>query len=451
MGKTIKLEKNSYLCTMKTKLKNLRDVRRISTMIAFFLLPLCVTAQEYIKMCWAKSDTSIVRKYDDTYKLVYNESSGEPSFVLFNNSGLSTTNMYMDSGFCVKDFEIDGTKVYLCGYKLLSDKITTVATFGFFDMNDFPNAQVYYYQHKEYVCFDQLEYYKIYTEDSTQFHVVLSAIDSSGDYHLIDSHEIQFNRWLFWYMFLFNESGHKIRDLAVTSNYVVATTDKHVLFNNSGYLWHLTRPAYIDGTIFDVQVEYRALPGLYPSGAKIESCINNWFVVAYGEGEISKSIVAYDGPNKMYGLRFDGPYYATIKDLKYNEDNRETDILITGNLKGYCQNSFYHFPTNVSASGGIIYAHSHKEHSRIEIKSFDYDESGTFIASGTGDGLLNLFHYKYDIWDGCFNKSEVETEDLYINTEPKLASLDKGERYYYRRVMNCSAGQTVIDSICEEE
>lgn len=441
----MKMTKNTYLCAMK----NMSKIAGFLLM-GVLLFPFHGSAQEYIKELYiVKTDTSIVRKYDNTYKLVYNEPYEHPSFRLFDNSGLSTTNMYLDSSFGVKDFEIDGTKVYFCGYRRLSEGTSTVAVFGFFDMDGFPNAQVYYYQHEEYVCFDQLEYYKIHTDDSTQLHVVLSAIDSNGDYHLIDSYETLYNRWMFWYMFLFDISGHKIRDLAVTSNYVVATTDKFVINNNNGYLWYLTRPAYIDGTIFDILVQYKSLPGFLPSGAKVEPCKNNWFVVAYCVESISRRIVAYDGTSEMYGLQFDGSYGTGIKDLKYNADNQETDVLITGRFKGYCQNSFYHFPTSVCTSGGIVYAHSHKEHSEIEIESFDYDGFGTFIASGAKAGILNLFHYKYDIWNGCFDKSEVETESFSSSIEPHQVSLDKGMRYYYRRMMNCSAGQTVINPLCE--
>ena len=429
----------------------------------FFILNVAVwccdsaKAQDYTKeMMWTKSDNSIVRKVDNTNRLVYNEGYLHPSFMMFTDASSSTQDLYLPDSYSVSDFKVEGETVYFCG-----KTNTGKAIMGYFSLTNFPYTSVYFYTHDCYAEFNKMESYTIYSASSSEYHIVMSARKSSGEWNMVDSYEIPYNRWLFYSYVTDSDSisGHKFTDIAVTNNYVLATSIKTGTHNASKpYLWYFEKPTVLNSHMFSVRVQRRLFQYFQPSWILVEQIENNRFVTVCHYGINSFAVDDYNGVyhnNNIFSSINWATSTCTLREVKKNLDSREVDILFYGGTKLSLlthRSQICHLPLAVlENNGGTISAHQYQTQN---LKSFDYLEnmSDCYIASGiplsNTDCVLNLYKYKYDYDGDCSDMDILSTEKDPHVKELYNQEIGDSYRYFYRAIMSTTTGTTTIVPIC---
>ena len=333
------------------------------------------------------------------------------------------------------------------------------AIFGYFDLNNFPLSQVYYYRHDDYISFDKLDRYTVLTNTESEFHLVFAASISAKQSTIVDSYELPNNVWLFESMPVYDSVlGHKVTDISVTPNYVVVTSYESNLSVNRGYVWSLARPNYLGGNIFSVGINRFTLPVVSATPAVIERCTNNWYVVAYCAMPYSSLIVVpFDGIFYYFSLEVqESEAMKTPVDIKYNATDKELDILVAYQEKltpQYLVSRLYHFPQTLYPAGGPVDLHYLPKERIVSLDHLN-SSAGMYIGSGynVNNKILSLYRYKYDVWTGCFGNKILESRKVVWDKKFYQQMIEEPlSRHFYRQQFETTNSESTISTRCQND
>ena len=413
---------------------------------------------EYIKEVYPeKTEFSIVRVIDSTQRLVCNVYADNSSFMLYSDLSSVGLKLCLPTGFRVSDFIIRDDTVYFCGKRTIAPTYEDKAIMGYFGLAGFPSTTVYYYNYSagDYVLFNKIESYKVYYESRSEFHIVMTAKTSTDKWTMIDSHRIIFDDWVFYSLQLSPDSlmGHTLGDIAVTDNYVLATSSGTV-FDIGSYLWYFNKPTVLQSHIFSVEVRRCKYPGQFVTRANLKRCENNRFVTACRD---KKKIYIDEFDGATHNYRLSTTYFVGTfpREIKYNYDKNEIDILLYFYMTmedPMAASYILHIPHTMFSTGGMANVHEYNNHN---ITSFDYIGYMTdcFVASGHNfpnvSDTLKLYKYKYNYWKNCPTSTSLPL----VSESPKFRMFNQDfysyYRYFWREELPVTTGETNIITTCE--
>lgn len=416
-------------------------------LIVLILFGIKVNAQEYTKIATnTKSTTSIVRSVNSTDRLVYNQYSSQSAFMMYTDNGSTTQDLYLPDDVNVSDFIIRDGMVYFCGNRLISGQDKSIM--GYFSLTNFPYTTVYYHPNYDFTQFDKMDFYKVYSEAEPEVHIVMTAKNSDDQWTLVDAYPALNNNWMFNCLNELDDSlsGHVFYDIAVTDNYVVATSSKKIGFLGSCFLWYCTKPAVPGHHAFEIAVRRKC--HLRLSGKMIVAhWKNNKFATAtIGRNDFIQ-IDVFDSFLNMQSFGFSTLFGTNIYDMNYNADNNELDLLFRGSPN---INHIIHFPMLGSGPVGTMSAH---EYSGCTIFDIDYvaNSSGWFVTTGVStpnEKLLRLYKYKYDYYGNCTTQYQTTTSHKTFDKYAYLQSISYFGCAYWRNTMATSTGTSTLNWLC---
>lgn len=417
-------------------------------LIVLILFGIKVNAQEYTKIATnTKSTNSIVRSVNSTDRLVYNQYFSQSAFMMYTDNGSTTQDLYLPDDVNVSDFIIRDGMVYFCGNRLINGQ--NMSIMGYFSLTNFPYTTVYYHPNNDFTQFDKIDFYKIYSESEPEVHIVMTAKNSHDQWTLVDAYPTLNNSWMFIFLNEMEDSlaGHEFYDIAVTDNYVVATSSKRWGSIVGCCLWYCTKPSVPGHHAFEIDVRRIWHPMI--SGKMIVAhWKNNMFATAtFGRNHIIQ-VDVFNSFFHMQSFCFSTPFGTHLHDMNYNTDNDELDLFFRDSPN---INHIFHFPMLGTGPIGTMSAH---EYSGFTIFDIDYlaNSSGWFVTTGVSnpnEKLLRLYKYKYDNYGDCTTQYQINTSYATFNKNALLQNISYWGYAYWRNTMATSTGTSPLNWLCE--
>lgn len=406
---------------MKTKPKT-NPIAKLALLLALMATAVpAAQAQEFIREVINHDDEySIVHEYKKDYWLVYNYYHSKSVFSMITETGTATQQLFFgylpeSDSLKINDFKIFNDTVYFCGQVWYNDY--SHAVWGYFPLSGFPNVIVQS-RVRPYHLFDKLE---VFSVDSTmkEIHVVIKGVASSNNGVVID--EIRTAPDVFTeYDVQSNFVMKDVTDLIQTDNYIVLSVcSPNTPFLHSSYLLSFLKPTTTGTTIFSSSAYKTVLFDPNPLGVMLEHCIGD-----------AMAVVEYNGSSCFVtGLLSPLSYYSTIvfelkkfavRDVCYNRDSKELDILRTSATDSY----IYHISSIMAMAGGTVPIYHYPED---QLNSLDYLTTmpDFFIASGhDAERLLRVYRYRCNFIQTCLIHLRIECEKLTIPWKPVPIEVD---------------------------
>lgn len=367
----------------------------------FLSVSLSTFGQEFIQQAINKySDISIVRKGNVDTIVIYSFCEDTSSFVLTTYGNTNPNEMYFDN-LVVNDFEIFEKRVYFCGYAIEGDEMK--AAFGFFNLYQFPNGNIYYYVLDDFYELNKIDVYKtIELQFMEENHIVMTGAKVMVDVTFPFSappycrvHE--------------TENEHEFYDdVAVTKNYVIVSSRNQE--NGIPVINYLefNRPNVLGQDIFSMSVEcIRVSSPVAKNPVLLEHREDDKYAAVYKNlGFQQMEMTLLEAPNsiqggiEIFGNQDSNTVYPL--EIKYNKISNVYDILARKRITPY-ENAkamfmqIYHVTSdelsNISTQGNGTKYPGDNVWSIDQVPS----TNGRFVASGN-NVTLKLFSYKFDQW-----------------------------------------------------
>lgn len=365
------------------------------------LLVLLITAfpaqgQDYIKeVSGISCDTSIVREYTDSKRVIYNAHYGGNQFIMVSENGTTAYVVELKDEITVFDFKIVNDTLYFCGRAYTG---SLVGVFGFIPLIPFPTTVVSCYYLSEFSRLGKMEYLKSMYDASRHF--VMTGTTRGGKDCVVDAKRFP-GGWTFFYSQCSAPAHRLFEDVAVTKNQVVVAA--RGMIDSTAYLYYFSHPA-AGGNIFTAAVSYCTLPDTLKSRIQLEACHDNYFVATFqSKYNASKwlNVLTMDGFTFIREVFIpvsttSGINWHHAVDIKYNPDYNEVDLLSNEKFSSYYNSVIYHVSNKGSVSGRRYYGQ--------HICSLDYLslDPSHFIGTGSGtNGELWFYKYNPHLWAFC--------------------------------------------------
>lgn len=265
--------------------------------------------------------------------------SNQPYFMLLDESSNISYPLFLPINK-VWDFEIDNDTVYFCGNTILSG--IDIGVIGHFDVTLLASPSMV---NVNYIYLDKMKNISALEVGhfAGQKHVVVIGDDIDPAHRtnrILDLIEFP----TFWAVYSDGADGYKehFSDLAITENYVVATS---ILPDNNGRVWYYNKPSTpLAATIFNGNADYSDMT--YPIKGKylvrhrqddefVTACtndtINDWHAVEY-------CLSYYNGLTYINSMFFWVPYplqYPSLMDITIGQCHlphigNTVDVLLSG-------------------------------------------------------------------------------------------------------------------------
>lgn len=365
-----------------------------------FITPVA-QGQEYIKQInGLKGAHTLVREYRNDYRIISNYQYDSTTIVMVTENGITAPYISIQEDMYISDMEVFGDTLFICGTIYRGRLIGYV---GFVDLTTFPASSVRIALMDDLASCSKLEVFRSVNDNS--IHVVATAQDRNNRASLVD-----FRKDIVWSHF--RSTGdyyHRVYDdVAATSHYVAVTVRN--TSDSTGCIYFFGHPTP-GNHIFYSPVIKNEVYSEVASEILIEGCESDYCVTVCKREAPSYipiiyaptilDVVAYNTVS-MYAHTwyYDGDASdictSRIRDVKYNNVYKETDVLLGLQYEDYINSMIFHIDTN-----GYLKVHLY-DYQDIRSLDFLHNDTVNFIASGYGKQNA-LWFYKYDphVWKRC--------------------------------------------------
>lgn len=366
--------------------------------LAFTFVP-SLRAQEYTRCIDAiLSYGSTIRDYKADTSIVYSVDDSFNGFLRVTESGSAVALLKITEESFVNDFEIYNDTVYFCGSSYDALNMRFIGFTGYFGLSAFPTTAIRAYYLPEFDNLYRMEL--LHSAYGGPMHIAMVGKREDGFPTIVDAIVTTPSSWDFYYSTGDNRSK-VYDDVAVISNYIVVaareTTDK------TGEIYYFSHPA--PGFSF--------LYGISPKISMDTNILSNIILEAREENKFSSvcnvqdgvlgqviDVIDYSGTSTSHDHVIINASTHTLRDLKYNPDKQQRDVLTNTTYSGYAYSEIFHVNSSGCAGG-----HQYEKQS-IRSIDYQYTDPGHFIASGYRDDKKSFTVYKYmlDTIMGCPQK-----------------------------------------------
>ena len=399
--------------TIDFNTKKLSLIPRMFVAVLFLCFTFSAYGQELIRESPTEmSDSSIIRKWVRDSIFIYNryfKESESGSFVLQTHGEDNPEVIFFDS-LRINDFEIFERSVYLCGYINVGGN-NKVAIFGFFNIDQFPNSDIYY---RIVDCCKEFKKIDVYKTREMQYleenHLVMTGTSNGTRTDVLVDFTMAFNAPNYGNMYISEDSSENLDDVAVTKNYVIVSTRNEENGIPLIYYWQFSRPQLLGQDIFSMNMErIRVSSPVSKTPVFLEHSEDDKYAAVYknsGYSQIEMTLLEapfyVNGGITIFGSQENRSIFP--QDIKYNKNSDVYDILAKDSLKNndivFHNMKIYHVTPyelgNMSINGeGTLFSPYN------EVWSIDPSSSIYFVASGSKSIDLRLYRYKYNSWEIC--------------------------------------------------
>lgn len=390
-----------YLCSTK-QMASMRKIRLV--FLALFLLPEWLSAQEMIRgaVDYYLSDSSIVRQYKKDVTLIYNRSdnprneniSFTSTFMLVSEDSSNVPIFYMQPLY-VNDFEILKAHAYFCGY--MRDGNQKKGIIGYFNINQFPNCNVYYFIIDTCKEMIKMDVYQPDGELHPDVNVVATGTTGTRTDVLVEMNLVSYPPNNF-HIYISDRKSEFIDDVAAIKNYVVVSTRDEESGIPVINFWQFIRPTLPGMSIFNYGVNRKSVSSPFASTpVYLEHTVGDQYSAVYRDyGYFRMTILKTDvSPmNNFVSVDVLGLENGVIpRDIKWNSKTNVYDVLGLYVPDYYYWVKIYHFPQTVfdgTAPYGTGTKYLYKQLWSIDPCLYP---SPYFMASGEEGEIPRLFRY----------------------------------------------------------
>lgn len=387
----------------------MKKITLINTILFLTLLGLGYPAQAQ-KWEIPQSDSySVIRKVNDTTRLVYSEGK-DNCFYLTKTTTTLVPYLFFhsDSNVHVNDFAITNDTVFFCGTRKFNG--IDYAAFGYFTLVGFPVCTVRLDTLGYLKSFNKLVVYSI--EGCRR--IAMTATHHSGEGTMAEVRRLGGDTWE--YNVVQREGFKELFD-------DVTETTEHVIFTSrflpsykyyETRIWYLNKPAYCSSSLFLAQVNVLELkkPTL---GAVL--CHNESDVLITANKTLHDSIFLSQlmGLSYYSSAAFRGIPPFTFKDLEVHMSTTHSDLLVTTQTATSVDSYIYHVREDLFYYPGTMSTHYFADENINSINRLSYDFSAPFIASGhySITNTLRIYGYKKNYWNCSLRKDYSVTTKQY--------------------------------------
>ncbi len=369
--------------------------------IILLIIPCVARLQvpEFEKSLEIKCTSSIVREWSYQKWVIYSYKVTNSLFAMIPETGSTAQTLNLPNNYVITDFEIYNDIAYFCGYV---DSTTTIALFGFFNLSSFPSTTVYCCR---VVGLKRLNKLAVFN-DHNKPHIVFTGSTTTLHSVLVDAIETSPNFWSFDMANCTNIENLIYDDVAVTDNYIVATSRNS--FVESGQIHYFKKPTSIS-SIFPSFYLYSTIEYNTVSPILLTACSEDCFATLCNNSPLTFVMNKYAGLNNDISLEGNA-FLSNCIDINFNNNSKNIEVLILA------RNKLQHNSLTIQYDDTLIgssFIPIHIFENRI-LNSIDYlfYQPDLFIASGNepNEEPLHLFRYKYNDWFNC-----TENDILYVN------------------------------------
>ncbi len=390
--------------------------------------------QEYIRGTdqYLLCDSSIIRAIGNDSVLIYNRRYTS-TFMLMTAGMNPVPILYLRDSIYVNDFEVDGSIVYFCGYKL--NERAKEAVFGTFSILTFPNVTVVYNIVDSCAELKKLEYYTYGDMTYSEFNIVMTGT-TTGERSDVLVHTISgatvpappfTNPFDVYSVYFSSDRDESFDDVAATENYVVVSTRNKMNDIPIIDFWQFEKQ-----TAPFMSLLYSNIHHIRMGSPIAETPV----FLESSTGDNYSAIFKIDGMSRMAMLQLTAPVNVNTSveisgddaltiipiDIKYNKLRNDFDILARRiHYRDEPEQQFipmqiYHVTQTVINNTVPLGMGTNYPERRLW--SIDPTESTAyFVASGSAVDAPRLFKYHYYQWKRCPQQFEYQ----YDTWEPKGA------------------------------
>ena len=436
-------------------MKNKTLTKTVMTLALLFSTATAATAQEYIKeVDNLPGDATLVREYKNDKRVICSSRYDSTTFVMVTEGGTMAPYITINEDVSVNDMEVYGDTLYFCGAIYRG---SLEGYIGYIDLAAFPATSVRLTIMSDLQSCNKLEVMRSCYDN--RMHIIATATEASTKTCLVDFVRANYPGWNY-YKSTGDSPERVYNDVAVTDQYVVVTVRD---FKDSlGYIYYLDHPTpgnhIFYGSLFEAQVYTGVMSSILIESQQADKFITvckdkvNLGIVSPFVFDVA-SFNGYTPLARKSRLCGDNPGINTNHaiDLKYNEVDEETDLLVNCQYNGYRNSLIYHIDTTVNIVGRL--------YNQQDIRSLDFlrRDPVHFIASGFSyRGELWFYKYMPKIWNNC---SERFSEDFIhvlwdLRTNPKKLGYESMEPFLSLTIQHEGEKEIYIkcpDGIKEEE
>ncbi len=402
-----------------------------------------VQSQEYTKQIDDLSGYStLVREYKSNKRIICNCRYDSTTFVMVTESDTLAQYLSVREDMPVSDMEVFGDTLYFCGSIYRGSLIGYV---GFIDLSTFPASTVRIALMPELTGCYKLEAFRACYDH--RIHVIATARDTEKRYCLVDCFKDNLLGWDYY-----KSSGEVLNriydDVAATDHQVIVTVRDNT--DSTGHIYYFNHPTPGNHIFYGSFPQYQIYDHVI-SNILIESRTSDEYVTAckispFMSHALNLFQVLYFNATTLQHQRFclsgDNEFFAPnmIRDLKYNDADREIDMLV---YSGYSGSKIYHLNLTNSITGHY--------YNMQDIHSLDYlrNDLVHFIASGYSDqGKLRFYKYSPQIWKDCAEKTATEFPISHLKLDDGQKGLSFARLEPFLSLVNQYSGRKNVKIIC---
>ena len=392
---------------MNTTIKH-KFIPRVLAALLFFSASIPSFGQEFIRgaIDYLICDTSIVRGTALDTVLVYNRKNTS-TFMLVAASDLYAHSIYIEPIY-VNDFEIYKNSVYFCGY--IKENNVKRAVVGLFDLDLFPNSNIYYYKLDDLFELRKLDVYTI--EDIQGFeevHLVATGSENGSRMNvLIDMRMFPPNP-VSCCIYFSESENENYDDVAVTKKYIAVSARNKVQGNPVVDLLYFKKPSHTWQHIFSFNVNI-----FHTGSPSPESPI----ILEYTKDDSIAAVYKITGFYQMAMLRLEAlvDSYEIFEiledttetvypiDIKYNDRNSVYSILAQAKsfLSDPAMQIYHVTPEDLN---GLTMAGQGKKYTDLLYMLWSLDfwlgSNKQFVVSGGTGEIPHLFRFNHTQEHAC--------------------------------------------------
>ena len=383
---------------MKRKVNKLK---KIGIIAMFLSLSLPASSQEYIDLCSFISDyPTTVREVSVNKWLFCQRAFFSSFFYVSDTSSLLHSMDFLAYPILINDFEIYSDWVFFCGES--TDPSDSYAFVGKFNITLFPSSTVYFYKIDRLKSLTKIE---VKNGGLATVDAYMIGQDNIGKNFFVSANLPGFgNPGSFYFSEATDGNIGILDDIAITRNYVVVSGRN--LSSRFGYLYYFNIPSFV-GAPYATNTYYGYIGYTVDNPILIKHCTDD-YIVTVSSGSTDHIISALNGISYAYMIKIPRENGAIERDLDYNKDSRELDLLIGNpeNSQADCFSYIYHLGViNATTSPAPFnihnYANGHFYSLRKTSEAFPL--TNRFITSGGFCSSHRFLWYRYNShqWKNC--------------------------------------------------
>lgn len=379
------------------------------TFLLAIFVSMSASGQEYIKEAPNIADRpTIVKEVSINKWMICYRDYFSAFFYVSDTTPLLHSMDFLNYNITINDFEIINNWVYFCGESTdTSDKYALV---GKFQIATFPSSIVYFYRIDSLKSLTKIE---VQYGGMATTNVYMIGKGRDEKCYFVSASLAGFGSPG---SFFFSEASDNhvdvLDDIAYTDKYIVVTGRNTA--SRHGYLYYFYLPAMVGGG-FSPNAQYGDIGYYVDNPILIKHCEKD-YVVTVSSDDFYHIISAFDSTCFKYIITVDRDNSALERDVEYNYQSRELDLLV-GNppdMQQECFSYIYHFNTSNSMTSVApfnVHDYTGENIHSIENTSEVFPQCNRFIATGGGCAYNPLRWYRYNShqWKGCAEKKTKVT------------------------------------------